>query len=334
MNGSRLHLWKVWQKEGNRAALLTLMVFACLVLLDNGLHAQQTPQFTQFTEIRSYFNPAATAADNVMRIGMAGRYQWLGLEDPMGQPIGPQSFMGYADIPLIGINSGMGLLALYNQTAYDQTIFLRLNGAHHLQTGSQGVISLGLSVDYIHKTFDFESLPSGPPSIGGTTLGLERSSGVDLGAGLFYHHEEGHFFGFSGHNLLEAPMTFSGFNFGFERQFHAMAGTTISIIDSRTATLALLPAILVHSTAALVPQYTAQATIVLNDRYFAGLAYRYEDAIGGIIGAVIGNFRVGLSYDYTTSLLRNAGSIGSPEITLSWGRPSVPRMRWEGRCYP
>ena len=311
-----------------------LVVFAGLVLLDKGLHAQQVPQFTQFTELKSYFNPAATAAGEVLRFGLAGRYQWLGLEDPLGQPIGPQSFMGYADMPLIGINSGVGLLALYDRTAYEETMFLRLNGAHHLQAGNQGVLSIGFSVDFISKSFDFSMLPSGPPTSGGTPLGLERASGLDLGAGVFYHHEQGHFFGLSAHNLLETPLNFSGFNFGYERQFHVMAGTSIPLIDSRTASLALLPALLVHTTTALVPQYTAQATILLNDRYFAGLAYRYEDAIGGVAGVVIGNLRVGLSYDYTTSVLRDAGSIGSPEITLSWGRPSVPRMRWEGRCYP
>jgi hypothetical protein len=51
--------------------------------------------------------------------------------------------------------------------------------------------------------------------------------------------------------------------------------------------------------------------------FYAGLAYRFLDAVSILVGYKNRNFVVGYSYDYTTSAL-NKYTTGSHEIVLSY----------------
>jgi len=310
-------------------------ILALLVLFAGHLQVQgqQLPQFTQFTELRSYINPAATATDG-LRFGLAGRHQWTGLRNQAGDPAGFRSYMAYTGIPMLKVNSGVGLLLLADFADYETTYYARLNGAHHIKAARDLTLSIGASFDFIDKTFDYSQFANDqgtPPWL--PFPGRQRASGFDLGTGILLSHQNGSWLGISANNLLQTTLRYSAFNYRYARQFQIMAGTSIPLIDARNRSLALLPALLVHSTQSLSPQVTAQALLLFNDNFYFGAMYRYQDAIGAVAGLMISNFRVGFSYDYTTSRLRQAGSMGSPEVTVSWVRPPVRRTRWEGRCY-
>ncbi len=294
-------------------------------------HGQQSPQFTQFTELNSYVNPAAVGGSGGFIVGLAARHQWLGLTDPAGRAVGPQSYLLYADIPFLTIRSGLGFVAMYDKLGPEETVFFRIQGAHHLKPGRSNTISLGFSADYVYKSFDVSQLTPDNPFSGMNFSG--NASGIDVGAGILYRHEGGSYLGVSAHNLLQTPMQFAGFNYTYLRQFQLLAGTSIPLVSSRNLDLKLMPAFLIQSAQHLIPQYNIQAGLLFNDRVYAALTYRYEDAIGAVIGFHAGNIRVGISYDYTTSMLREAGSYGSPELVITYSGLHEKRPRWQDFCY-
>jgi type IX secretion system PorP/SprF family membrane protein len=295
--------------------------------------AQQLPQFTQFREVLSYHNPAATSAFGTSA-ALAGRHQWIGLTDSIGNKLGPETYLFSLDIPLNNDKNGIGIMGMYDQLGWEETMFLRLNAAHHFVFGKKSRISVGASIDYQYKSFDF-GLPGSIPGFnpGFAFQSVERAGAADVGAGLLYSHENGLFAGVSAHNLLRSNVSYTGFNFRNARHFQFMTGAVVTMFDSRRFSLAFLPALLIRAPENLSFQYDVQAGFLINNMFYMGALYRNQDAVGMQLGLIFNDLRLGISYDYTTGVLKQAGSYGSPEIILSYVMPLVKKTRWEGRCY-
>lgn len=313
------------------SALIRLLIF--LLSVQGMVFGQQLPQFTQFREVQSLTNPASVGVFGALSFGFAGRHQWMGLRDHAGRDIGPCTYLAHAGIPLTRINSGIGMVTVHDQVAHEQTLLVRMNAAHHIHAGKQGVISIGASFDYLYKAFNQDNNSSGMGYLTGIFQN-ERGNAFDVGAGIMYSHEGGTYFGLSAHNLLEATLGYSYFNYHYRPQFHLMAGTIYSVYESRLFNLDLLPGLLIHFTDALKPQYTATMLAMFNHRFYTGAAYRHQDAVGGVAGVVIKeHLRIGLSYDYTISELRAQGSAGSPELTITYIHELGRKPKWKDFCY-
>ncbi len=306
-----------------------------ILMLCGGMasQAQQLPQFTQFREILSYHNPAATSVFGTSA-AIAGRYQWIGLTDSIGNKMGPETYLFALDLPLNDAKNGIGIMGVYDQFGWEETMYLRLNASHHFNLGRKSRLSIGASVDYQYKSFDF-GLPGSIPGFnpGFAYNSVERSGAADVGAGLLYSHENGLFAGVSGHNLLQSNLSYTGFNFRNTRHIQFLTGAVITLYDNRRSSLAFLPALLIKTTENLNFQYDAQAGFLINRWLYLGAMYRHQDAVGLHTGITFNFLRLGISYDYTTGILNQAGSKGSPEIIISYVRPLIKKTRWEGRCY-
>lgn len=311
-----------------RKSLLIVSVIGLTWLACSG---QQTPYFTQFTELKSYVNPAATGHTGRLLAGFAGRHQWLGLHNLDGQHIGPRSYMIFADIPFADEQSSLGIMTLYDRIGSEESILLRVNGAYYFNPGRYHTFSLGLSADYIYKSFDVSHMPPGSPVSGMAFSG--GASGIDLGTGIFYQHEGGTYVGISAYNLMQTAIEYSGFNYLNKRQYHFLAGTSIPLVNTRSMQISFLPSLLIQTTEVFIPQYDIQSALLINNRLFVGVTYRYDDSIGAVAGLYVGNIRIGISYDYTTSLLREGGSYGSPELVISYSSKPKKRPSWQDFCY-
>ena len=64
-------------------------------------------------------------------------------------------------------------------------------------------------------------------------------------------------------------------------------------------------------------QFDLGARVIYNKNFFAGIAYRFQDAFCLMIGTTYNNFSFGYSYDITTSNLRNYSS-GTHEVVLGY----------------
>ncbi len=295
---------------------------------------QQLPHFTQFPELLSYHNPAAVGVFGI-HAALAARNQWVGLADSLGNKLGPDSYMLIVDVPINDERNGLGLVGLYDRYGFEESMFVRIQAAQHVRIGRKNTLSVGASLDYQRKTMDFSRFGTPPYTNPGFLYDISETAGApDASAGILYSHSSGLFLGISAQNILQSYLRYSGFNYRNVRQYQAMAGASIALAKSQAFTLDLLPAFLIKTTELLVPQYDVHAGLLMNKRFYAGLAYRHDDAAALVFGYTLNYFRLGVSYDYTISALGGAGSFGSPELVLSYSRPLRPKSRWEGRCYP
>lgn len=256
-----------------------------------------------------------------MLAGLIGREQWMGFKDKSGQAVNPRTIMIFAESPIHNINSGVAIMAYTDRIGYSRNNNIRLNYAYHMKFGDMHQFSFGVAMDYQQQVIDLSQYDINFP-------GEQKSSAMDMGTGVFYRSKKGLYAGFSLHNLLGAKMTFDDlFSYNNVMQWQLVAGTGVNIVNERNFVLDLEPSVLVTGTSTS-PQVLINTAVVYNKNYFAGLAYRYQDAVALIGGLYFAGFKLGLSYDFTTSSLRKADTYGSPEVFISYSRPLSPKIRW------
>ncbi len=257
-----------------------------------------------------------------MFAGLIGRQQWMGFKDESGQAINPRTIMFFAESPIHIINSGLAVMAYTDRIGYDKNSAVRLNYAYHMKFMEIHQISFGVALDFQQQVIDLSLYDIRLP-------GEQRSNAIDMGSGIFYRNKNGMYAGFSLHNLLGAKKTFDDlFTYNNSLQWQLVAGTGFNLVENRNFVLDLLPSLLVSGTSNS-PQVLINTTLVLNKNYFAGLAYRYQDAVILLGGLSFAGFRLGLSYDFTLSNMRKAGSNGSPEVFLSYSMPMMQKIKWK-----
>jgi hypothetical protein len=159
--------------------------------------------------------------------------------------------MLFADIPFSDIQSSLGIMTLYDIIGTEESILFRINGAHHFKPGRYHTLGFGLSADYIYKSFDAIQMPPGSPLPDMAFSG--GSSGIDIGAGVFYRHEGGSYLGVSAYNLMQTAIEFDGFNYLNKRQFFLLAGTVSPFSLLTTFSVSFLPSFLVQTTDIIIP---------------------------------------------------------------------------------
>ncbi len=305
------------------AAIAALMLLACPL----GGMAQNTPLYTDAWALPSLYNPAAAGSTDFLRIRGAGRMQWVGIKNA------PVSFTAVADIPFKflgkrwggGVNFTQEGVGLFSNTHVNGQIGIRFN-----KLG--GVISAGLQVGYFGSSFrgsevyipdgdDFHD-PNDPAipkqDVGGGT--------IDFGLGVMYVHKKFHVGLSVLHPLapkvkLNTQGTTSSSpvedNHEFEtflrRSAYLSAGSNIPI---KNTLIELQPdLILGYDMKTFTGILSAKAWY--NKLFFAGVAYRWDDAVAVNIGAEFKNFTLGYAYEIPTSAILKASS-GSHEIIVGY----------------
>ena len=89
----------------------------------------------------------------------------------------------------------------------------------------------------------------------------------------------------------------------------------------------LKPSFLIKSDGT-VPQFDVNALAEWNQKIFAGVTYRYQDAVAALVGYKVGDLTISYAYDFTTNGLKEpkvGGSQGTHEIYLAYCmKPPTP----------
>lgn len=308
---------------------LTRCVAICILLAISALTApaQTTPLYTDAWALPTLYNPAAVGSTDFLRIRGTGRLQWLGIENA------PKSVTAAADIPFKflgkrwggGVNFTQEGIGLFSNTYINGQIGARFN-----KFG--GIFSVGLQVGYFGSSFRGSDvyIPDGDdyhdsndPSIPKQDVG---GGTIDFGLGLMYHHKKFHV----GVSMLHAASpkvklntegsttsSATSDNHEFEtyasRTLYLTAGSNIPI---KNTLIELQPDLLVaYHDRTFSGILSAKARY--NKLFFAGIAYRWDDAVAINVGAEFKNFILGYSYEIPTSTILKASS-GSHEILIGY----------------
>jgi len=292
--------------------------------------AQQQPQFTQYMFNKSVLNPAATGSTEAICINVGGRWQWIGMKDDSGSVINPQSYYLNMEMPVYSIRSGVGLTVNYQKIGFETNMNIKLNYAYHQPIGDNHKLSFGLSFEYLNKTIDFTQFY--PFDIGDPLLDNQsKKSGSfnDIGAGIYYRFKDKFYAGVSVARLLGSKSKVGNVEYNLDAHYYFMAGYNFSLKESRKDNLVLSTGVLVQTIFSST-QLELNAMLRYNNRYWGGLMYRLNDAVGIIAGMNLNDFSFGMSYDYSYSSMRNAGGKGSPEFFVRYCIPVQPKIKMNG----
>ncbi len=296
---------------------ITLFSILSFVTISKG---QQDPQLTQWMFDRMSFNPAFAGIDKMHCLQLFYRTQWTGFENS------PQTtlfnYNGHA--PLADQTLGFGLSAFSETLGLESNTIMRGSFAYHHTIGAHKIAG-GIQLGMLNKVLgtDWKYIDANDPLI--TDLQKQQSSTVfDAALGLSFYKPDSYYAGVSLTHLNAAAL--EDLNYEMARHMYVCGGYNYPI----NTDLVLRSNLLMKTDMKASPAIDVNANVLWKNMLWGGVSYRMTDAVSPMFGfqkvfpqKVSGRttldqlFRIGYSYDLTTSEIRNY-STGSHEIFLTY----------------
>lgn len=310
-----------------------LLVFIGFVGSLGLLQAQQDPQFTvgQYQGL-AYQNPAVVGSHDAICATLLGRLQWVGFGGE------PSTFLFSAQSPfsIPGFGShGVGLTVMSDQLGQETTMVAKLSYAFRYSGLGPGTLSAGVGLGYISKSIGSDWTASqgviDDPSI---PVNGASEGGLDMDFGLFYKIPKKLSIGLSSTHLTASKFNQTlddkvstgdsrQFNYQIDRTYYISAQYETQI--GQSGDWVLKPGLFVKSDVASTT-FAVGAIAEYQEQFWGGIDYRLQDAVSLMLGANFqmngqnaagGLLKVGYSYDFTTSNIRNFSS-GSHELFVRY----------------
>ncbi len=283
--------------------LLAVITAGCISTL---ALAQQDPQFSQNMFNKLWVNPATAGSNEAICASLLYRAQWVSFDGA------PKSGVLAIDAPLFNNKLGLGLTINTDEIGFEQGLTAKLAAAYRMDVGN-GKLSLGVDFGLLQNTIDGKfTAPDGVANDPAIPQNAVSGTAFDLGAGAYYQSEK-FYFGVSSTHLMESELDLDKFSKEYKRHYYGMIGYTLEL----TPSVSLKPMIFVKN---VTDNTTIDVNVNahFNNKFWAGLSWRNEDAVVGMLGiTLIENLRLGYAYDFTTSELKDY-SDGSHEIMLGY----------------
>jgi len=318
-------------------------IIIVLIILASGLcgFSQQKPHYTQYIMNQYIINPAITGIENYTDIKLSHRHQWVGFEDaPVTTYISVHAPIGKKDLKTTATSFGMdgenprgnsyweeytaseahhgvGFQVINDKTGPINRLTANLTYAYHLGLTPKTNLSAGFAAgitDISLMAHKLDIYPVDPAVFGSKEL---RKIRPDVSAGLYLYSAD-YFIGVSAQQIIPAEIIFKDGAVTKDPSklvphFFAHAGVRLPM----GADFNLTPSVLVKYIQK--PQFDINAKLQYLDRAWAGIGYRLEDGVTGMVGLNVSNIlNVGYSYDYTTNSGLGNYSRGTHEILLGF----------------
>lgn len=303
-------------------AVLTVVFSACLT---ENLHAQD-PIFTQFYANPLYLNPAFAGAARCPRINLNYRNQWPGIDGTTYA-----TYSASYDQHVDAISGGLGLLVTHDVAGPAVLSTTNVSGMYSflLPVNRKFSLKFGAQGTWFQKKIDWDKLTFGDmidASRGFVYNTLEEKklsskSGIDISAGVLGYTKY-IFVGFAAHHLTQPDEGLLG-KAKLPMKITGHAGAVIPV-GEKSAEVSISPNILFQQQQNFqqlnIGMYVTKGPIV------GGLWYRNRDAFIVLLGVQQPFFKVGYSYDITSSKLTNA-TAGSHELSFALQFKCKPKVK-------
>ena len=285
-----------------------IVILVCLAALTK---AQQLPMYSQYLTNDFILNPAIAGSKPYFPIQINSRTQWSSLGT-----IAPKTNTLSYHMPVAYDAIGIGAIVMQDETGPYSQIGVTFSFAYHIQLDEDDVtrLSLGLSGLMTQHTLNQDDLTfhNPDPEFQGTYSKMVPDA--SFGA---YLYSKNFSLSASAHQLFESTFKESVQDiFGDNsqvRHYFAHASYRIDIHSD----LAIEPSLLVKSTEVSPTQLDVNATVIIDNNYWAGLSLRSSESLVVLAGLNMGSLFLSYSYDYGISSLSSVAS-GSHEISLGF----------------
>lgn len=279
----------------------------------------QDPAFTQYYANPLYLNPALAGTKQCPRFILNYRNQWPALSGNFVTM--SASYDQYVD----AISGGLGFYILNDNAGRGTLNTFRVHGIYSYQLTLSETFSMvvGFEGAYFQRSLDWDRLTFGDQidpvhgfiyeskdtPRGGKVDNVDFSSGLVVFSETFYA-------GIAVHHLFEPNESLIVAEAPLERKYTFHAGATIPINkDVRGDSETSISPNFLYQRQFGIDQYNL-GVYVKRGPLIGGVWYRFKDSFIALIGVETDRFRIGYSYDLTTSSL-SAKTAGSHEISFA-----------------
>lgn len=290
-----------------------LLIFI-VILVASSSYAQQDSQFTNYMYNTININPAYAGSRGVLSIFGLHRNQWVGLD---GAPV-TNTFS--LNAPINNSNIGIGFSIVNDRIGPSDENNISVDVSYSIKTSEKYKLSFGIKGTANLLNVDFTKLNIYNPGDNLAQYNVDNKFSPNVGAGVYFHSNKT-YFGFSVPNMLETKhfdkdqTSFSAESVASERMhYYFIAG---HVIDLNTS-IKFKPALLTKIVNGAPLQLDMSANFLINNKFTAGLAYRWDAAFSALAGFQISDsWFIGYGYDMEVTKLANYNS-GSHEIFLRY----------------
>jgi len=268
-------------------------------------YAQQDPLYAQYINNPMVINPGYTGINNVLNASLSYRTQWAGFEGA------PNTAAFSAHSSFFDNLVGVGLIVVRDQLGSTTNTQVSAAGAYKIDFGeAQFSFGMQAGVNSIKESSSELNVgDQGDPLFSGD----QTFSKFNIGAGVVLKSPK-YYLGLSIPRLINSKEEFDMVDAQlYQRHFYFGAGYIAHI----NATLALKPSVLVKGVADAPVSVDYNASVVINDKYTAGLLTRNFETFG-LLAQV--NFNHNLRIGYVGEVPTN-NSVGteftSHEISIT-----------------
>lgn len=302
---------------------ITLMCVMCICVITD-TQAQQDPQFTQYMYNTMSVNPAYAGSKGHIVITGLGRTQWVGFDGA------PDTQTLSLDTPLGFSNLGLGLNLVNDKLGPSHELYLDANISYTIEIGEEENLAFGLKLGGRMLNIDW-SLGRVQKGAGTDPVFAENISNRFLptvGAGIYFYKPEW-YVGLSVPNFLRQEHYDAKEKIGqvaVERMhFFLIAGYVFNLDEDES--IKFKPAALFKGVSGAPVSLDISANFLFNDKFRAGLAWRWDDAVSVLLGFQASSaLHIGYAYDLTTSNYNVANS-GTHEVFLRYEILKDERMK-------
>ena len=279
-----------------------------------GIYAQQDAQYTQYMYNTININPAYAGSRGCLSIFGLHRTQWVGLD---GAPV---TNTVSVNTPLDGTNVGLGLTFTNDRIGPSDENNIAGDFSYTIPTSENYKLSFGAKASLNFLNVDFNRLNKYDNSDSRLINNVDNKFSPNIGAGL-YLHSDNTYVGVSVPNILEtkhfdrSSLTSSTSYSAKERMnLYVIAGHVFDLSEN----VKFKPAALVKAVTGAPLQADITANFMFNEKFVAGLAYRWSAALSALVGfQATDSWYIGYGYDLETTKLAGYNS-GSHEVFLRY----------------
>ncbi|RKS89636.1 type IX secretion system PorP/SprF family membrane protein [Flavobacterium limicola] len=292
---------------------IKIVSFVFLLVFLSG-YGQQDAQFTQYMYNTININPGYAGSREAMSVFAMHRTQWVGLD---GAPI---TNTASVNTPINGSNVGLGVSIINDRIGPSDENNIAIDFSYSINTSDRYKLSFGLKASANLLNVDFNKLSQYDQNDYAFQTNIDNKFSPNIGVG-FYLHSDNTYVGLSAPYLLETKhfdrYAATGANSHVAKEninLYLIAGHVLDL----SYNVKFKPSLLTKYVQGAPLQVDLSTNFMFNDKFVAGLAYRWSAAVSAMVGfQASDSWFIGYGYDLETTRLSNYNS-GSHEIFLRY----------------
>ena len=292
---------------------IKIVSFVFLLVFLSG-YGQQDAQFTQYMYNTININPGYAGSREAMSVFAMHRTQWVGLD---GAPI---TNTASVNTPINGSNVGLGVSIINDRIGPSDENNIAIDFSYSINTSDRYKLSFGLKASANLLNIDFNKLSQYDQNDYAFQTNIDNKFSPNIGVG-FYLHSDNTYVGLSAPYLLETKH-FDRYAATGANSHVAKENINLYLIVGHVLDLSynvkFKPSLLTKYVQGAPLQVDLSTNFMFNDKFVAGLAYRWSAAVSAMVGfQASDSWFIGYGYDLETTRLSNYNS-GSHEIFLRY----------------